>query len=39
MRRTLQRAVEDTVAQKILSGEAKPGDSIRLDAGDLGTKA
>jgi ATP-dependent Clp protease ATP-binding subunit ClpC len=35
MRRTLQRAVEDTVAQKILRGEAKPGDSVRLDAADL----
>ena len=35
MRRTLQRAVENTVAQKILRGEAKPGDSVRLDAADL----
>jgi ATP-dependent Clp protease ATP-binding subunit ClpC len=35
MRRTLQRAVEDTVAQKILRGEAKPGDSVQLDAADL----
>jgi ATP-dependent Clp protease ATP-binding subunit ClpC len=35
MRRTLQRAVEDTVAQKILKGEAHPGDHITLDAPDL----
>lgn len=35
MRRTLQRAVEDTVAQKILKGEAKPGDHVTLDVGDL----
>ena len=35
MRRTLQRAVEDTIAQKILRNEAKPGDQIILDAPDL----
>lgn len=35
MRRTLQRAVENTVAGKILRQEAKPGDHITLDAGDL----
>lgn len=35
MRRALQRAVEDTVAQKILRQEAKPGDRITLDASDL----
>ncbi|HVV66529.1 MAG TPA: AAA family ATPase [Candidatus Saccharimonadales bacterium] len=35
MRRALQRAVEDTVAQKILRGEARPGDRIMLDAPDL----
>jgi ATP-dependent Clp protease ATP-binding subunit ClpC len=35
MRRTLQKAVEDTVAQKILRGEAKAGDRIMLDAPDL----
>lgn len=35
MRRALQRAVEDTVAQKILKQEAKPGDRITLDIGDL----
>ncbi len=35
MRRTLQKAVEDTVAQKILRGEAQAGDHIKLDAPDL----
>lgn len=35
MRRLLQQAVENTVAQKILRGEARPGDHIQLDAGDL----
>jgi ATP-dependent Clp protease ATP-binding subunit ClpC len=35
MRRILQRAVEDTVAQKILRGEAKPGDQLTLDEPDL----
>lgn len=35
MRRVLQRVVENTVAQKILKGEARPGDRIRLDADDL----
>ena len=35
MRRMLQRAVEDVVAQKILRGEAKPGDRVMLDAPDL----
>ena len=35
MRRTLQKAVEDTVAQKILRGEAQPGSQILLDAPDL----
>lgn len=35
MRRALQRAVENTVAQKILTGEAQPGSHITLDAGDL----
>ncbi len=35
MRRALQRAVEDTVAQRILRGEAQAGDTITLDAGDL----
>jgi ATP-dependent Clp protease ATP-binding subunit ClpA len=35
MRRTLQRAVEDTVAQKILKGEAQPGDQVTLDEPDL----
>jgi ATP-dependent Clp protease ATP-binding subunit ClpA len=35
MRRALQRAVEDTIAQKILRGEAHPGDRITLDAPEL----
>jgi ATP-dependent Clp protease ATP-binding subunit ClpA len=35
MRRALQRSVEDMVAKKILSGEAKSGDHIRLDVTDL----
>lgn len=35
MRRTLQRAVEDVVAQKILRGEVQPGSNVTLDASDL----
>lgn len=35
MRRTLQRAVENTVAGKILRQEANPGDHITLDVPDL----
>jgi len=35
MRRALQRAVENTVAGKILRQEANPGDHITLDVGDL----
>ncbi len=35
MRRALQKAVEDTMAKKILSGSAKPGDQILLDTPDL----
>lgn len=35
MRRMLQRAVEDVVAQKILRGEAQPGDQVLLDVPDL----
>ena len=35
MRRTLQKAVENTVAGKILRGEAHPGDHITLDEPDL----
>lgn len=35
MRRTLQRAVEDVVAQKILRGEVQPGGTVTLDAPDL----
>ncbi len=39
MRRALQRAVEDTVAQKILRQEAKPGDKITLDVADIPAKS
>jgi ATP-dependent Clp protease ATP-binding subunit ClpC len=35
MRRALQHAVEDTIAQKILKGEAKPGDKVTLDDKDF----
>ena len=35
MRRTLQRAVEDVVAQKILRGDLHPGDHAALDISDL----
>lgn len=35
MRRALQRAVEDTVAKKILRGEVNPGDHVLLDTPDL----
>jgi ATP-dependent Clp protease ATP-binding subunit ClpC len=35
MRRALQRAVEDTVAKKILAGEVAAGDHVLLDEGDL----
>jgi ATP-dependent Clp protease ATP-binding subunit ClpC len=35
MRRALQRAVEDTIAQKILRQEVHPGDQVTLDAPDL----
>lgn len=35
MRRTLQKAVEDTVAQKILKNEIQSGDHVKLDVGDL----
>ena len=35
MRRALQRAVENTVAGKILRGEAHPGDQLTLDVSDL----
>jgi ATP-dependent Clp protease ATP-binding subunit ClpC len=39
MRRALQRAVEDVVAQKILRGEAHPGDKLMLDVADLNLQA
>jgi ATP-dependent Clp protease ATP-binding subunit ClpC len=35
MRRTLQRTVEDTIAQKILRGQAQPGSNVTLDIIDL----
>lgn len=35
MRRTLQRAVEDVIAQKILRGDLHPGDHATLDVNDL----
>lgn len=35
MRRALQRAVEDTIAQKILKQEVHPGDHLTLDVQDL----
>ena len=38
MRRELQRAVEDSVASRILSGQTRPGDHVVLDASDLRTQ-
>ncbi len=35
MRRALQRAVEDGIANRILRGETRPGDHVILDAADL----
>lgn len=35
MRRMLQRAVEDSIAGRILRGETKPGDHVTLDVTDL----
>ncbi len=35
MRRSIQKLVEDRVASHILSGQAKPGTTITLDAKDL----
>lgn len=35
MRRTLQKAVENTIAQRILRGETNPGDQVLLDVNDL----
>lgn len=35
MRRALQKAVEDTIAEKILKGEVQPGQQATLDAPDL----
>jgi ATP-dependent Clp protease ATP-binding subunit ClpA len=36
MRRALQRAVEDGIANRILRGETNPGDHVIMDVGDLG---
>jgi ATP-dependent Clp protease ATP-binding subunit ClpC len=35
MRRTLQRAVEDGIARRILQGQTRPGDHVVLDVQDL----
>lgn len=35
MRRELQRAVEDSIAQRILGGQTQPGDHVILDIADL----
>jgi len=35
MRRALQRAVEDGIANRILRGETRPGDHVVLDVADL----
>lgn len=35
MRRAVQKHVQDVVAEKILKGQAKPGDKITLDTNDL----
>jgi ATP-dependent Clp protease ATP-binding subunit ClpC len=35
MRRQLQRAVEDGIANRILMGQAQAGDHLKLDVGDL----
>lgn len=37
MRRMVQRAVENTVAQRILAGTAQPGSRLQLDVADLHT--
>ena len=37
LRRELQRAVENTIAGRILSGQTKPGDHVTLDVADLQT--
>ena len=39
MRRMLQRTVEDSIADKILRGEANPGDHVVLDVPDLSMQA
>ncbi len=35
MRRALQRAVEDGIANRILRGTTRPGDHVVLDVADL----
>lgn len=35
MRRTLQRTVEDNIANQILAGKVNPGDHVKLDVSDL----
>ena len=35
MRRALQKGVEDSIAQKILSGEVNPGSTVTLDDSDI----
>lgn len=39
MRRVIQRMVEDSVAKKVLSGEATPGSVITLDVNDLSAES
>ena len=39
MRRVLQKAVEDVVANRILSGQIQPGDHVILDEADLALPA
>ncbi len=35
LRRVMQRAVENVVAQKLLSGQVSPGQQIQIDAPEL----
>lgn len=39
MRRMLQRTVQDSIADKILRGQANPGDHVVLDVGDLSVQS
>jgi len=34
MRRAIQNLIEDPISEKIISGEIKPGNSIRIDVED-----